>query len=113
VQLKGVEAYVVKGMKANLLIGEDTQSKWRLQTLRTNEGTCWQVGNSPHEILSVNGAVMAESFAAKWAREIKNALRESTLPVLANNTRAKAKRRIGVARVWEEIWINPESYAAV
>jgi hypothetical protein len=26
VQLKGVEAYVAKGMKANLLIGEDTQS---------------------------------------------------------------------------------------
>jgi hypothetical protein len=48
VRLKGVEAYVVKGMKANLLIGEDTQSKWQLQTLRSAEGTCWQVGDLPH-----------------------------------------------------------------
>ena len=31
--LKGVEAYVVKGMKANLLIGKDTQLAWQLHTM--------------------------------------------------------------------------------
>jgi hypothetical protein len=113
VRLKGVEAYVVKGMKANLLIGEDTQSKWQFQTLRTNEGTCWQVGNSPHKIPSVTGAVTAESFAAEWAPEIENVPRKATLPASTRNARAEAKRRVVVARVQNETWINPESYAAV
>ena len=29
---KGVEAYVIKGMEANMLIGEDTQLAWQLHT---------------------------------------------------------------------------------
>jgi hypothetical protein len=31
--LKGVEAYVVKDMQANLIIGEDTQCAWQLHTI--------------------------------------------------------------------------------
>jgi hypothetical protein len=31
--LKGIEAYVVKDMQANLIIGEDTQCAWQLHTI--------------------------------------------------------------------------------
>ena len=46
--LKGVEAYVVKDMKANMIIGEDTQLAWQLDTIRKNGIRSWQVGDSAH-----------------------------------------------------------------
>ena len=48
--LKGIEAYVVKDMKADMLIGEDTQRAWQLHIIRGNKGNHWQVGNSQHWI---------------------------------------------------------------
>ena len=116
VRLKGVEAYVVKGMKANLLIGEDTQSKWRLQTLRSAEGTCWQVGDSQHRIPSIAGTVVAESFAAGWAAGVKAATNSTPMPVvrsLTDHAKANVTSRTVLARIKEDSWIDAESYAAV
>ena len=58
--LKGVEAYVVKDMKADMLIGEDTQRAWQLHIIRGD----WQVGDSPHRIPAVIAPSPAESFSA-------------------------------------------------
>jgi hypothetical protein len=55
--LKGVEAYVVKDMKVQMLIGEDTQSKWNLHTVRRDGKQYWLVGESPHRIAAVEGNV--------------------------------------------------------
>ena len=55
--LKGVEAYVVKGMEANLLIGEDTQLAWQLHTIRPDGKRHWKVGDSPHCIPALHRVV--------------------------------------------------------
>ena len=47
VLLSSVEAYVVDGMKSELLIGEDTQKAWQLHTMRPPTGSYWQMGDSP------------------------------------------------------------------
>jgi hypothetical protein len=67
--LKGVEVYVVKDMKAHMLIGKDTQSKWHLHTVQCNEGQYWQVGEYPHKIAAINGEVPHEQFSTSLAHE--------------------------------------------
>ncbi len=67
--LKGVEAYVVKDMKADMLIGEDTQRAWQLHTIRSEQGSFWQVGDSMHRIPAVLAPTPAESFSTRWAPE--------------------------------------------
>ena len=47
--------YVVKDMKANLIMGEDTQLAWQLNTICKDGQRLWQVGNSDHQIPSVSG----------------------------------------------------------
>jgi hypothetical protein len=44
--LKGVEAYVVKDMKANMLIGEDTQQAWQLHIIQKETNKYWKLGDS-------------------------------------------------------------------
>jgi hypothetical protein len=68
IQLRGVEAYVVKGMEANLLIGEDTQLAWQLHTIQPEGKRHWKVhvGDSPHCIPGVQGPVPQEAFTANW-----------------------------------------------
>ena len=46
--LKGVEAYMVQGMEADLLIGEDTQLAWNLSTMLEDSKSYWKVGKSLH-----------------------------------------------------------------
>ena len=67
--LKGMEAYVVKDMKADMLISEDMQRAWQLHTIRSEQGSFWQVGDSLHHILVVLVTAPAESFSARWAPE--------------------------------------------
>lgn len=38
--LKGAEAYIVEDMKAQMLIGEDTQSKWNLHIVHRDGEHC-------------------------------------------------------------------------
>jgi hypothetical protein len=67
--LKGVEAYIVKDMKAQMLIGEDTQSKWNLHTVHQDGERYWQVGKSPHRIAAVEGNIPSQEFSASLAQE--------------------------------------------
>ena len=67
--LKGVEAYVVKGMEAKLLIGEDTQLAWQLHTMRINGSSYWKVGDSTHYIPARVGPKPKESFSVQWKHE--------------------------------------------
>src|SRR6266852_6021954 len=39
---KGVKAYVVKGMEANLIVGKDTQLAWQLHTIREEGRRHWK-----------------------------------------------------------------------
>ena len=48
VRLKGVKAYVVKDMEANMLIGKDTQMAWQLHMMHPEGTQCWKVGDLPH-----------------------------------------------------------------
>ena len=63
---KGVEVYVVKGMEANMLIGEDTQLAWQLHTICPGGKHYWKVGDSPHLIPGMLGPVPVEFFMARW-----------------------------------------------
>ena len=65
--LKGVEAYVVKDMEANLIVGEDTQLTWQLHTIREEGRRHWKVGNSLHCIPAFPGPTPTETFTASWA----------------------------------------------
>ena len=67
--LKGIEAYVVKDMEANMLIGEDTQLAWRLHTICNEGKSYWLVGDSLHRIPAVLGPAPTESFTARWMAE--------------------------------------------
>ena len=64
--LKGIEAYVVKNMTMNLLIGEDTQSAWQLNSIWNNGKRFWQVGTSAHQIPCIAGPTPKESFSVQW-----------------------------------------------
>jgi hypothetical protein len=57
----GVEAYVVKGMEANLLIGEDTQLAWQLHTIQPDSKQHWKVRDLTHPM---QGPVQPEAFTA-------------------------------------------------
>lgn len=59
--LKGVEAYVVKDMTANMLIGEDMQLAWQLNSIQNNGSRFWQVGLSAHLIPTISGPVPKET----------------------------------------------------
>ena len=63
---KGVEAYVVKNMEANLIVGEDTQLAWQLHTIREGGRRHWKVGNSPHCIPAIPGPTPTKTFTASW-----------------------------------------------
>jgi hypothetical protein len=66
VLLQGVEAYVIEGMNANLLIGEDTHHAWQLHTMRPEHEAYWQVGNSKHWIPTSRTTQDKEAFVASW-----------------------------------------------
>ncbi len=63
---KGVEAYVVKDMEANLIVGEDTQLAWQLHTIREDGRRHWKVGSSLHCIPAIPGPTPTETFTASW-----------------------------------------------
>ena len=76
----GIEAYVVKGMEANMLIGEDTQLAWQLHTIRPGGKRYWKVGDSPHLIPGVLGPVPVESFMAHWNHNVTIPTKPNTSP---------------------------------
>ena len=108
--LKGVEAYVVKDMKANMLIGEDTQRAWQLHIIRSEKGNYWQVGDSPHRILAVIAPSPAESFSARWAPE-SELEGETSRPVCTK--KLEASKGPWKVLVKDNLTIEPESVAMV
>jgi hypothetical protein len=64
--LKGVEAYVIKDMEANLIISEDTQKAWQLHIMRKGDKSYWKVGDSLHNIPGMPGPAPIETFAIRW-----------------------------------------------
>lgn len=110
VRLKGVEAYVVKGMQANMIIGEDTQLPWQLHTIRPGGKRYWQVGDSAHHIPGVEGPAPCETFTASWSKEKTNLS-------LSPPPRTK-KRTIKACTEWsviakQDFWLKPESIASI
>ena len=57
---------MVKGMEANLLIGEDAQLAWQLHMIQPDGKRHWKIGDSPHYIPEVQGLVPREAFTASW-----------------------------------------------
>jgi hypothetical protein len=67
--LKGVEAYIVNNMGADLLVGEDTQCTWQLHTIQKDSSSYWQVGDSLHRIPTILTPAPTEMFTAQWVPE--------------------------------------------
>ena len=103
---KGVEAYVVKDMKANMIIGEDTQLAWQLDTIRKNGARSWQVGDSAHRIPGIAGPAPTESFTAQW-RETE------TDPKPRPKKRSVKTRTEWKAIAKQDVLIKPEAIATV
>ena len=108
--LKCVEAYVVKDMKADMFISEDTQRAWQLHIIHGKKGNYWQVGDSPHQIPAVIAPSPAESFSARWAPESKLE-GETACPMCAK--KQEASKGPWKVLVKDSLTIEPESVAMV
>jgi hypothetical protein len=53
-------------MEADLIIGEDVQQAWQLNTIRRLTRSYWQVGDSPHHISTKLEPTPVESFSVHW-----------------------------------------------
>ena len=78
--LKGIEAYVVKDMKANMLIGKDTQLAWQLHTIWEEGKSHWKVGNLLHHIPAILGSTPKETFTASWTSAAALLDKPATMP---------------------------------
>jgi len=101
-----VEAYVVKGMQANLIVGEDTQLSWQLNTLRRGGKRYWQVGESEHRIPAIEGAPLVETFTACWSKE------KTSEPPRPKKRSSKAHTEWSTIAK-QNVWLKPESIATV
>ncbi|HEX9613546.1 MAG TPA: reverse transcriptase domain-containing protein [Candidatus Bathyarchaeia archaeon] len=104
--LKGVEAYVVKNMTTNLLIGEDTQLAWQLNSIRNNGKRFWQVGTSAHQIPTIAGPTPKESFSVQWNPnkfEYKQRIKK----------RATKTRSEWSVIAKQDVWLRPESITSI
>jgi hypothetical protein len=108
--LKGVEAYVVKDMKADMLIGEDTQRAWQLHIIHGEKGNYWQVGNPPHWIPAVIAPLPAESFSTRWAPE-SELEGKTSCPICTK--KLEASKGSWKVLVKDNLTIEPESVATV
>ena len=106
VRLKGVEAYVVKGMQANMIIGEDTQLPWQLHTKHPGGKRYWQVGDTVHHIPVVDGPAPCEAFTAKWSKE------KTDPPPHTKKWSTKAHTEWS-AIAKQDFWLKPESIANI
>jgi len=106
---KGVEAYVVKDMEANLIVGEDTQLAWQLHTIREEGKRHWKVGNSPHCIPGIPGPTPTETFTATWApasSKLQPRSTEAKKPI-------EGKRKLWNATALRQITVLPEAVATI
>jgi hypothetical protein len=93
-------------MKSNMIIGEDTQLAWQLNTIRKNGKRFWLVGDSAHHIPAISGPTPTESFTALWRQD-------------GNDDKPRPKKRQVKTRTeWSaiakhDIRLKPESIATV
>ena len=106
---KGVEAYVVKDMEANLIVSEDTQLAWQLHTIREEGKRHWKVGNSPHCIPAVPRLTPTETFTASWTTELS----DSWPPPKQRKTPVEGKRTLWNASTLRQLTILPEAIATM
>jgi len=106
---KGVEAYVVKDMEANLIVGEDTQLAWQLHTIREEGQRHWKVGNSLHCIPAIPGPTPTEIFTASWR---PNSFESSPCKTLVKKP-AEGKRTQWNASALRQLTILPEAIATL
>ena len=100
----------MKGMVANLIIGEDTQLVWQLHTIRPN-GTChWKVGDSTYCIPGTSSPAPVESFTVQWAPEPE--AKEPAVKPVKKLVPEEAKKHWNALAKYD-ILIKPESIAAV
>jgi hypothetical protein len=111
VRLKGVEAYIVKGMDANLLIGEDMQLAWQLHTIRPEGKRHWKVGDLPHCIPEVQGSVPRKAFTASWAPASTPATTIKPQPTTKSSSKKKRIQWNAIAK--QQLTILPESIATI
>jgi hypothetical protein len=108
--LKGVKAYVLKDMEANLIISKDTQKAWQLHIMRKGDKSYWKVGDSPHNIPGMSGPAPIKTFAIQWIPEKSST--ESIPPVIRKlSTKSTRKQWNGVAK--HDLTLLPESIATV
>jgi hypothetical protein len=107
--LKGVEAYVVKDMEANMLIGEDTQQAWQLHIIRKEMNKYWKVENSIHLIPGIPGFPPTETFSAQWSPD-KN---EWSLTSSSSKKKTESSKKQWNAVAKHDLMLEPESIATV
>jgi hypothetical protein len=106
--LKGVEAYIVKDMEANMLIGEDTQQAWQLHIIQRETNKYWKVGDSIHLIPGIPGSPPMET-SAQWSPD-KN---EESQASLLSRKRTESSRKQWNAVAKHDLMLEPESIATV
>ncbi len=106
---KGVEAYVVKDMEANLIVGEDTQLAWQLHTIREDGRRHWKVGSSLHCIPAIPGPTPTETFTASWVPAAPD------VPPIRTRVKkfVEGKRTQWNASALQQLTILPEAIATI
>jgi hypothetical protein len=107
--LKGIEAYVVKDMEANMLIGEDTQQAWQLQIIQKEINKYWKVGDSIHLIPGIPGFPPTETFSAQWSPD-KN---KQSLASSSSKKKTESSKKQWNAIAKHDLMLEPESIATV
>jgi hypothetical protein len=107
--LKGVEAYVVKDMEANMLIGKDAQQAWQLHIIQKEMNKYWKVGDLIHLIPGIPGSPPTETFSAQWSPE-KN---KRSLASSSSKKKMESSKKQWNAIAKHDLVLEPESIATV
>jgi hypothetical protein len=108
--LKGVEAYVVKDMEANLLVSKHTQCAWKLHTIHEDDSSYWRVRDSPHHIPTILAPTPVELFSAQWVLECE--IPCSDKPTSCKKPTSEGRKEWNAVAKYD-LTIQPESIASV
>ena len=99
-------------MKANLLVGEDTQLAWQLHTIHADGNSHWKVGDSPHRIPAILGPAPIESFVVCWSQDPLPERLEGNQPdISAKQQRSSCSMWTAVAK--HDLLLEPDSIATI
>jgi hypothetical protein len=106
--LKGVEAYVVKDLEANMLIGKDMQSAWQLHLIWEETNNYWKVGDSVHLIPAVPGPTPTETFSAQWSQDENRTNQMSS----SHKKTKSSKKQWNAVATYDQV-LEPKSIASI